>query len=114
MIRGEFIVILFFKAFLVMTIGVLASYRRLGLGKSLTLCLLWLGSRLCQVILDEIDLMPDIQYVCLHVHTENDQALRFYTKRGFAIDSRVDGYYSRNLGVRGQPDAYFLVRSNTN
>ncbi|KAI9333220.1 N-alpha-acetyltransferase 50, NatE catalytic subunit, partial [Zopfochytrium polystomum] len=79
----------------VMTLGVLAPYRRLQI-----------GTRLLRHLLDSVGPTRD---VCLHVQTSNVQALRFYVKSGFLVEETVAGYYKNNRGVI-PPDAYFLRR----
>ncbi|KAJ3125220.1 hypothetical protein HK101_005970, partial [Irineochytrium annulatum] len=80
----------------IMTLGVLAPYRRLRI-----------GTLLLDSILRRCALDPSLEYVCLHVQTTNREALRFYRSCGFKVESRVDGYYLLNKGVE-PPDAFFL------
>jgi ribosomal protein S18 acetylase RimI-like enzyme len=47
-----------------------------------------------------------VKSLYLHVQTTNQEALDWYTKRGFEIQETVEGYY-RNIEDR---DAYVLVR----
>lgn len=47
-----------------------------------------------------------VRALYLHVQTTNQEALDWYTKRGFVIEKTVEDYY-RNIDDR---DAYILVR----
>jgi N-alpha-acetyltransferase 50 len=79
----------------IMTLGVLAPYRRLGI-----------GSVLLQHILDQCAKDKSIKKIYLHVQTSNMEALKFYEKVGFHIINIVPNYY-RNI----QPsDAYELCK----
>ncbi|KAJ1341500.1 hypothetical protein BSLG_003928 [Batrachochytrium salamandrivorans] len=69
----------------IMTLSVLAPYRRLSI-----------GSMLLESIIGTSDLDCELDHVCLHVQTSNQQALGFYERNGFYIHSRLDGYYGRN------------------
>ncbi|KAJ3118275.1 mitogen-activated protein kinase binding protein 1 [Physocladia obscura] len=80
----------------IMTIGVLAPYRRLGIGSALL-------STLVTRAATELSL-GSIQ---LHVQTTNTDAMRFYAKHGFESVKFVEGYYRLNKGVV-PPDAYLV------
>ncbi|KAK5664922.1 hypothetical protein QVD99_008460 [Batrachochytrium dendrobatidis] len=82
----------------IMTLSVLAPYRRLKI-----------GSMLLDTIMNNIKHDCTLDHLCLHVQTTNEQALGFYGRNGFHIHSRLDGYYGRNKGVE-PPHAYFLCR----
>ncbi|KAH6567187.1 hypothetical protein BASA60_009160 [Batrachochytrium salamandrivorans] len=82
----------------IMTLSVLAPYRRLSI-----------GSMLLESIIGTSDLDCELDHVCLHVQTSNQQALGFYERNGFYIHSRLDGYYGRNEGVC-PPHAFLLRR----
>lgn len=79
----------------IMTLGVLTSYRGVGVGEQL---LRFVFERL----------VPKqgaaLQDVYLHVQINNDDALRFYAKHGFIRGDQVDGYYKSV-----SPDAAFLL-----
>jgi ribosomal protein S18 acetylase RimI-like enzyme len=81
----------------IMTLGVLAAYRRLHIGS---------------VLLDKIletaksDESRNIIEVELHVQTSNDEAIAFYKKFGFEVMDKVEAYYKRIE----PPDAYRLVK----
>ncbi|KAF9435709.1 N-alpha-acetyltransferase 50 [Entomortierella beljakovae] len=67
------------------TLGVLAPYRRLGL-----------GSKLLEHILENANLSttePKIAKLYLHVQTNNEEALEFYKKYGFEIAETIENYY---------------------
>ncbi|ORX74874.1 acyl-CoA N-acyltransferase [Linderina pennispora] len=77
----------------IMTLGVLAPYRRLGVGKVL------LDSAVRYARAD-----PAVRRLVLHVHITNDDALRFYHASGFSTVRIVENYYRRIE----QPHAYLL------
>ncbi|KAK8595745.1 hypothetical protein V6N13_000437 [Hibiscus sabdariffa] len=78
----------------IMTLGVLAPYRGLGI-----------GTRLLNHVLD-LCLNQNIQEVYLHVQTNNDDAINFYNKFGFEITETVKNYYT-NIDP---PDCYVLTK----
>lgn len=75
----------------------LENYRRMHLGSSL------LG-----FMIQQARGLGD--YMCLHVHVGNHQALTFYKKMGFGVREVVHDYYLKNQGVE-PPDAFFLTRN---
>ncbi|KAI8810441.1 acyl-CoA N-acyltransferase [Cladochytrium replicatum] len=81
----------------IMTLGVLAPFRRLRVGTAL------LNQMISTLTTD-----PSVDHICLHVQTSNEEALNFYRRHGFVVRSRIDGYYKQNPGV-SPPDAYFLT-----
>ncbi|KAF9159398.1 N-alpha-acetyltransferase 50 [Actinomortierella ambigua] len=64
------------------TLGVLAPYRRLGL-----------GTALLEHILEHAAEDKKIGKVYLHVQTTNEEALAFYKKHGFEQKEKVANYY---------------------
>ncbi|KAF9933162.1 N-alpha-acetyltransferase 50 [Linnemannia zychae] len=69
------------------TLGVLAPYRRLGL-----------GSEMLKHILEQASLSassghPKIAKVYLHVQSNNEEALEFYKKHGFEVAEKCENYY---------------------
>ena len=81
----------------VMTLAVLAAYRRQKL-----------GSKLLQTLLHSITMHElSVRVVCLHVHVCNHEAMAFYAKHGFQVAARENGYYRNNRGVE-PPDAFRL------
>jgi ribosomal protein S18 acetylase RimI-like enzyme len=72
-----------FKVY-IMTIGVLAPYRRLGIGK-----------RLLQQTLEACSTQPDCQAIYLHVQVGNDEAVKFYRGFGFEVGEVIKDYYTR-------------------
>ena len=72
-----------FKVY-IMTIGVLAPYRRLGMGK-----------RLLEQTLEACSKQPDCEEVYLHVQVGNDGAVKFYSGFGFEVGDVVKDYYTR-------------------
>ncbi|KAJ3416982.1 N-alpha-acetyltransferase 50 [Chytridiales sp. JEL 0842] len=78
------------------TIGVLAPYRRLGIGQLLIKTMV----AACQSD-------PSIDYMFLHVQTSNTSALRFYESLGFKVVEKIEGYYRLNKGVE-PPDAFLV------
>jgi len=85
----------------IMTLGVLAPYRRYGI-----------GTKLLDHILEQSESQrkatpqQPVKSLYLHVQTTNQEAVDWYTKRGFVIEKTVEGYY-RNIEDR---DAHILVR----
>jgi len=80
----------------IMTLGVLAPYRNLGI-----------GYKLLQYTLDLCKKRPEIQDIYLHVQVNNDQAINFYKKFGFEIKETIQNYYKRIE----PPDCYVLQKS---
>mmetsp|Transcript_1530 Transcript_1530/g.3922 ORF Transcript_1530/g.3922 Transcript_1530/m.3922 type:complete len:156 (-) Transcript_1530:416-883(-) len=80
----------------IMTLGVLAPYRDLGV-----------GTYLLQHSLRVASEDPNIEEAYLHVQTNNDGAIRFYDKHGFAITEMIPNYYKRI----DPPDCYILHKS---
>ena len=76
-----------------MTLGVLAPYRRGGIGR-----------KLMEDCLTAARSDPSLQAITLHVQTSNELALDFYKKFGFELVDTVPGYYVRI----DPPDAYIL------
>ncbi|KAJ1965668.1 N-acetyltransferase 5 [Dipsacomyces acuminosporus] len=76
-----------------MTLGVLAPYRRLGVGRVL------LDSVVRFAVQD-----PSVVRIVLHVQVDNDDALRFYHRNGFRTVRIVENYYRRI----DPPNAYLL------
>jgi len=68
----------------IMTINVLAAYRRRGV-----------ASTLLTHILKEAAKDANIEAIFLHVQTSNDDAKSFYLAHGFIEDSVVENYYTR-------------------
>jgi N-alpha-acetyltransferase 50 len=68
----------------IMTINVLPAYRRQGV-----------ASLLLDSILKTATLDPTIAEVYLHVQISNDEALQFYTSRGFSNEGIIENYYKR-------------------
>ncbi|KAJ1895024.1 hypothetical protein GGF37_005971 [Kickxella alabastrina] len=76
-----------------MTLGVLAPYRRLGIGR------LFLQNAVEFAFRDQ-----NIVRIVLHVQIDNDDALRFYHKHGFST-LRIVPHYYKNIEPS---DAYLL------
>jgi ribosomal protein S18 acetylase RimI-like enzyme len=68
----------------IMTLGVLAPYRGEGV-----------GSALLRRALDECAGDEAIRYAYLHVHSGNEEAVRFYERFDFRIHCTVPGYYRK-------------------
>ena len=68
----------------IMTLGVLAAYRRLGI-----------GTRMIDYVLKLCDKTPSVTTVALHVQITNEAALTFYKRHGFEIVSTEEDYYRR-------------------
>ncbi|XP_044471138.1 N-alpha-acetyltransferase 50-like [Mangifera indica] len=78
----------------IMTLGVLAPYRGLGIGKKLLNHVLDLCSK------------QNILEVYLHVQTNNEDAINFYKKFGFEITDTIQNYYTNIT----PPDCYVLTK----
>eukprot|EP00906_Rhabdomonas_costata_P009010 RCo012770 len=81
----------------IMTLGVLAAYRRLKV-----------GSKLLQKVLEVASKDPNVVEIELHVQTSNDEALAFYKSFGFEVICEVKDYYKRI-----EPPHAFLLRKAT-
>jgi ribosomal protein S18 acetylase RimI-like enzyme len=68
----------------IMTLGVLAPYRRLGI-----------GTKLLRHVLDLCEQDQSILDVYLHVQINNNEAIEFYRKFGFDITDTIRNYYKR-------------------
>ena len=79
----------------IMTINVLAPYRRRGIGQ-----------KLLDYILDVASKDDTIIEAYLHVQTSNDDAKQFYVRNGFEENGIVENYYKRIE----PPHAYFLQK----
>ncbi|XP_016738733.1 N-alpha-acetyltransferase 50 isoform X1 [Gossypium hirsutum] len=66
----------------IMTLGVLAPYRGLGIGTRLLNHVLYLCSK------------QNIPEIYLHVQTNNEDAINFYKKFGFEITETIKKYYT--------------------
>ena len=78
----------------IMTINVLAAYRRRGV-----------ASKLIEYLLTEAAKDTRIEEIFLHVQTSNDEAKGFYLANGFSEISVVENYYTRV-----EPTSAFLLR----
>lgn len=78
----------------IMTLGVLAPYRSLGV-----------GSRLLRSVMKRVRTLGDVSEVYLHVQVSNEGALEFYRRHEFEVGERVEGYYKRL-----DPPDCFVVR----
>lgn len=80
----------------IMTLGILAPYRRLGI-----------GSKLLKNILNICQQDSTIVEIYLHVQTNNEGAISFYQKFQFEITEKIENYYSDIE----PPDCYLLSKS---
>ncbi|GLT60918.1 hypothetical protein SLA2020_336580 [Shorea laevis] len=78
----------------IMTLGVLAPYRGLGI-----------GTRLLNHVLD-LSSKQNMSEVYLHVQTNNQDAINFYKKFGFEITDTIENYYTNIT----PPDCYVLTK----
>ncbi|KAF3447184.1 hypothetical protein FNV43_RR12364 [Rhamnella rubrinervis] len=78
----------------IMTLGVLAPYRGLGI-----------GTRLLNHALD-LCAKQNISEIYLHVQTNNEDAINFYKKFGFEITETIENYYTNIT----PPDCYVLTK----
>ena len=68
----------------IITLGLLAPYREMGL-----------GSALLTRSLQEVHQLPEITKVVLHVQQGNDRAVKFYQKFGFKVVDVIENYYMK-------------------
>ncbi|KAM0024477.1 putative transferase transcription regulator GNAT family [Helianthus debilis subsp. tardiflorus] len=78
----------------IMTLGVLAPYRGLGIGTKLLNHVIDLSSK------------ENIGEIYLHVKTNNEDAINFYKKFGFEITETIKNYYARIT----PPDCYVVTK----
>ncbi|XP_043693985.1 N-alpha-acetyltransferase 50 [Telopea speciosissima] len=78
----------------IMTLGVLAPYRGLGIGTKLLNNVTDLCSK------------QNISEIYLHVQTNNEDAINFYKKFGFEITDTIKNYYTNIT----PPDCYVLTK----
>ncbi|KAF6167265.1 hypothetical protein GIB67_043126 [Kingdonia uniflora] len=78
----------------IMTLGVLAPYRGLGI-----------GTKLLKHVLDQCS-KQIISEIYLHVQTNNEDAVNFYQKFGFENTGIIENYYT-NISP---PDCYVLSK----
>lgn len=72
------------RSLYIMTLGVLAPYRRYGL-----------GSMMLRHILDRCEKDGNLESVYLHVQISNEDAIKFYEKFGFSVVEKKENYYKR-------------------
>ncbi|CAF1883096.1 hypothetical protein HID58_045260 [Brassica napus] len=80
----------------IMTLGVLAPYRGIGIGSKLLL----------NHVLDMCS-KQNVSEIYLHVQTNNEDAINFYKKFGFDITDTIPDYYI-NIEPR---DVYVVTKS---
>ncbi|CAN1164835.1 N-alpha-acetyltransferase 50 [Linum perenne] len=78
----------------IMTLGVLAPYRGLGI-----------GTKLLNHVLD-LSGKQNIAEIYLHVQTNNEEAINFYKKFGFEITETIKNYYTNIT----PPDCYVVKK----
>lgn len=78
----------------IMTLGVLAPYRGLGIGSTLLNHVLELSAK------------QNIGEIYLHVQTNNKDAISFYKKFGFEITETIQNYYTNIT----PPDCYVVTK----
>ncbi|KAK1429594.1 hypothetical protein QVD17_11808 [Tagetes erecta] len=79
----------------IMTLGVLAPYRGLGI-----------GTKLLNHVLDLSSKQANIAEIYLHVQTNNEDAIKFYKKFGFEITETIKNYYTNIT----PPDCYVVTK----
>lgn len=79
----------------IMTLGVLAPYRGLGI-----------GTKLLDYVLD-VSSKQNVTEIYLHVQTNNDDAIGFYKKFGFEVTETIQNYYA----YISPPDCFVLRKS---
>ena len=84
----------------IMTLGVFATYRKLGIGSSLL-------ESVMKTISTEKK-YEELKEIYLHVQTNNVEAIDFYTKKhGFEVKDKIENYYKRI----DPPDCFVLSKS---
>ncbi|KAI6229061.1 N-alpha-acetyltransferase 50 [Aphelenchoides fujianensis] len=86
------------KKLYIMTLGVIAAYRRFGV-----------GGMLLNYVLELCDRDPAIKSVVLHVQINNESALSFYERFGFKKTSTLENYYKKV-----EPNAAFVLEKAVN
>ena len=79
----------------IMTVTVLKPYRRYGI-----------ASKLLEKAIEECMLARDVSRMVLHVQSNNEQALAFYKKNDFIVESHLQDYYTDLT----PSDCYYLVK----
>ncbi|CAM9672578.1 unnamed protein product, partial [Scytosiphon promiscuus] len=79
----------------IMTLGVLATWRRRKI-----------GTKLLRRVLDSLPRYPSVEQVYLHVQTNNGEAVGFYEKHGFKVEETIANYYKRI----DHPDCFVLKK----
>ena len=69
----------------IITLGVLAPYRGMGVGSRLV-------QRCLSIVQNEL---PEVIEAYLHVQINNDEAIEFYRKLNFEQGERIENYYRR-------------------
>eukprot|EP00698_Gefionella_okellyi_P003175 TRINITY_DN12972_c0_g1_i1.p1 TRINITY_DN12972_c0_g1~~TRINITY_DN12972_c0_g1_i1.p1 ORF type:complete len:185 (-),score=13.94 TRINITY_DN12972_c0_g1_i1:154-687(-) len=80
----------------IMSLGVLAPYRRLGL-----------GSKLLEHITDVVRKNTGIKQIYLHVQVNNETAIEFYKKHGYIVSNVIKDYY-KHIDPR---DCYVVLKN---
>eukprot|EP01038_Epipyxis_sp_PR26KG_P015872 gene15872-21520_t len=86
------------KKLYIMTINVLAPYRRQGI-----------ASELLRFVMDKASTNASIKEVYLHVQVSNDEAKAFYLRHGFEEVGIIKDYYKRI-----EPPDCFLLKKDIN
>lgn len=68
----------------IMTLAVLAAYRGRGIGR-----------QLLQSVLDYVETHKSVTEISLHVHVDNQDAIKFYATFGFQQGEMIENYYRR-------------------
>ena len=82
-----------------MTITVLKPYRRYGI-----------ATKLLEKAIEECMTARDVSRMVLHVQSNNEQALEFYKKNGFIVESHLEDFYTD----LEPSDCYYLVKNTQN
>eukprot|EP00611_Tribonema_gayanum_P000334 TRINITY_DN1022_c0_g1_i3.p1 TRINITY_DN1022_c0_g1~~TRINITY_DN1022_c0_g1_i3.p1 ORF type:complete len:214 (+),score=31.57 TRINITY_DN1022_c0_g1_i3:97-738(+) len=80
----------------IVTLGVMAAHRGRGVGR-----------RLLDLMLANLQHLPDVCEVYLHVQTSNAGAIAFYERAGFHKEAIIKNYY-RHIEP---PDCYLLLKA---
>lgn len=98
------------KRIYIMTLGVLAAYRGYGVGEQLVQSILdyYEQARNRSFQGQDVHDLAQVGEVSLHVHTSNEDAIRFYVdKFGFQRGDLIKNYYSQRIEP---PDCYVLYK----
>ena len=98
------------KRIYIMTLGVLAAYRGYGVGQQLVQSILdyYEQGRTRSFNGHDIQELAHVEEIVLHVHTSNEEAIRFYVEKfDFVRGDLIKNYYTQRIDP---PDCYVLYK----